>query len=63
MDSSRAEVCSGEVPCLLGRRASRDSFSTWRYRCQLRYHLPLAMMVDVILFPGGRVMGKCTFKG
>ena len=29
MDSSRAEVCSGEVPCLEGRRAEGDSFSTW----------------------------------
>ena len=28
MDSSRAEVCSGEVPCLEGRWAERDSFST-----------------------------------
>lgn len=28
MDSSRAEVCSGEVPCLEGRRADGDSFST-----------------------------------
>ena len=28
MDSSRAEVCSGEVPCLEGRRAEGDSFST-----------------------------------
>ena len=30
MDSSRAEVCSGDVPCLEGRRAEGDSFSTWR---------------------------------
>ena len=29
MDSSRAEVCSGEVPCLEGRCAERDSFSTY----------------------------------
>lgn len=28
MDSSRAEVCSGEVPLLEGRRAEGDSFST-----------------------------------
>ena len=28
MDSSRAEVCSGEVPFLEGRRAEGDSFST-----------------------------------
>ena len=28
IDSSRAEVCSGEVPCLEGRRAEGDSFST-----------------------------------
>ena len=28
MDSSSAEVCSGEVPCLLGSWA-RVSFSTW----------------------------------
>ena len=28
MDSSRAEVCSGEVPCFEGRRAEGDSFST-----------------------------------
>ena len=32
MDSSRAEVCSGEVPCLEGRSADGDSFSTWRGR-------------------------------
>ena len=32
MDSSRAEVCSGEVPCLEGRRAEGDSFSTWHLR-------------------------------
>ena len=32
IDSSRAEVCSGEVPCLEGRRAEGDSFSTWRSR-------------------------------
>ena len=30
IDSSRAEVCSGEVPCLEGRRAEGDSFSTCR---------------------------------
>lgn len=29
MDSSRAEVCSGEVPCLEGKLV-RSSFSTWR---------------------------------
>ena len=29
MDSSSAEVCSGEVPCLEGRRAEGVSFSTW----------------------------------
>lgn len=29
MDSSRAEVCSGEVPCLDGKLV-RSSFSTWR---------------------------------
>ena len=28
MDSSRAEVCSGEVPCLEGNKAEGDSFST-----------------------------------
>lgn len=28
MDSSKAEVCSGEVPLLEGRRAEGDSFST-----------------------------------
>jgi len=28
MDSSSAEVCSGEVPCFDGRRAEGDSFST-----------------------------------
>ena len=28
MDSSSAVVCSGEVPCLEGRAAARDSFST-----------------------------------
>ena len=29
MDSSRAEVCSGDVPCLDGNAAARDSFSTY----------------------------------
>lgn len=29
MDSSRTDVCSGEVPCFEGSWA-RDSFSTWR---------------------------------
>lgn len=29
MDSSRADVCSGEVPCLDGRWAEGDSFSTF----------------------------------
>ncbi len=38
MDSSSAVVCSGEVPCLEGRAAARDSFSTcvgelWCYSC------------------------------
>lgn len=28
MDSSRTDVCSGEVPCLEGSWAVRDSFST-----------------------------------
>jgi len=28
MDSSSAVVCSEEVPCLEGRAAARDSFST-----------------------------------
>ena len=29
MDSSRADVCSGEVPFLDGNAAARDSFSTY----------------------------------
>lgn len=29
IDSSRADVCSGEVPCFDGRRAEGDSFSTY----------------------------------
>lgn len=29
MDSSSADVCSGEVPLLEGRRAEGDSFSTF----------------------------------
>ena len=30
MDSSKAEVCSGDVPCFEGREAARSSFSTYR---------------------------------
>lgn len=40
IDSSSADVCSGELPCLLGSRASRDSFSTWRINLDVR-HVPL----------------------
>lgn len=32
-DSSRAEVCSGELPCFAGRD-TRASFSTWKRLCQ-----------------------------
>lgn len=43
MDSSRAEVCSGEVPCLEGRRAEGVSFST----CVERRHVS-GSVFDVI---------------
>lgn len=33
-DSSRAEVCSGDVPCFAGR-LTRASFSTWKGGCAL----------------------------
>ena len=43
IDSSSAEVCSGEVPCLLGNCASRDSFSTLRHPFISNLHLTIVL--------------------
>jgi hypothetical protein len=40
MDSSRAEVCSGEVPCFEGRRAEGVSFSTYTRKADYQYTIP-----------------------
>lgn len=38
IDSSSAVVCSGEVPCLDGSAAARDSFSTCQGELELWWH-------------------------
>ena len=38
IDSSSAVVCSGEVPCLDGSAAARDSFSTYQGILELWWH-------------------------
>jgi len=48
MDSSSAEVCSGEVPCLEGRRADGDSFST----CVKEVGYQYTVLIDTMVAKG-----------
>ena len=48
MDSSRAVVCSGEVPCLEGREAARDSFSTCEGEREVSAQMRSAIKWDAV---------------